>query len=168
MDKKTNIIIEIIDDVFDNDTIITYWNYLAGHYADGMYSMIYNMDNLDIVLKNEKPSDIIAAIDRSEDFYLKEKYFMYGKVMGLKSFDFVTANEICYETLAEYLVTNKPEVFDKHKDYMVNGFIDSYQFFNCEEAHRVLTTMIAFGYINMVKDDWDTLYNMVSSLMKEK
>lgn len=168
-ENKINIVRELIEDVLDSNSVIALWNSMAGH-SDGKYSMIYIMENLDLVFEKMKPKDIIAAVYNNDRFSLEEKYFMYSEDNGLVSFNGFPVVLIDSEVkaLAEYLIKEMPDALLKHKSYLIDGFIDSHRFFNWDEAKRVLETMMAFGYVNILQDDWDTLYDMVSSLMQEK
>lgn len=168
-ENKISRVIELIDDILDSNSVIALWNSMAGH-SDGKYNMIYIMENLDLVFEKMKPKDIIAAVYNNDRFSLEEKYFMYSESTGLVSFtgfpNVLLDSDM--KALAEYLIKEMPDVLLKHKDYLIDSFIDSHSFFNWDEAKRVLETMMAFGYVNILQDDWDTLYDMVSSLMKEK
>ena len=164
--NKINTIVEIIEDKFNDVNIISIWNCMAGH-SNGRYSMIYIMERIDEVLEMLKPSDIIAAVYKNNDFCFGDTYFMYGKTIGLKSFNVVTSDEINMDILAEYLMTEMPDILMKYNDSLIKGFIASYNFFNPDAAQHVISTLNAFGHINLIKDDWDKLVELVRNLLHE-
>jgi hypothetical protein len=139
---------------------------MAGH-SNGKYSMIYIMERMDEVLEMLKPSDIVAAVYKNNDFCFGDTYFMYGKTIGLKSFNIPTSDEINLHILAEYLLTDMPDVLMRYNDSLIKSFIDSYTFFEPSVAEHIISTLNAFGHINLIKDDWDKLVELVRELLLE-
>lgn len=160
---KIDVVKDIIDSLKEDD-IIKYWNGCDSAIATNQ--TIYDMEDLNDVLKGMTPWEIAKLLQDNPNFNIDNKYFIFNNCnMVIRSFNhpFSIYDE---DILAEHILKYHGNILDKYKDSFIEAFNDEY--FALSDAMRVIKLLVDFGHANIIKDDWGKLSELVSELIKDK
>lgn len=161
--NKNTLVQDILLEEIPMVDIIDLWNNMCND--EGLDTIIYPMSDFNIVLRNNTPSEIAMYVSQCEnEFSLKKIYFSFygGRLMCFNTLD--EFDYFSFVDLADYLIKSK---WDKLK-YYEKEFMEEIVSLCSDKngcAANVLEDIKAFGFVNVITDDWNDLIGLINKLI---
>ena len=168
--RKVEYIQSNLSILFNDDKLQELWNEMDNTKAGA--NQIYRIEELNTILKNDEPLEIVRMTNHDE-FSLKSANYFFFKLDNPNDIKIVSKLFIyqtpffSYEKLAEYLIVSKSKELSTCSNELVNIFINTI-FFGTEQqtkARKILKELIAFGMVNIIKDDWNKIRQLIMNLI---
>lgn len=161
-DYKNELIQDILMDNFSQNQLISLWNDMCNDKCNTHY--IYDMEEFDSIMSDYTPTEIVRLIMNNTDFDADKDYFSFSNG-DIETFELVEEySYFCIHELSDYLIKSK---WDKLKYYEKEFMEEIVRLCNDKNgcAANVLEDIKAFGFVNVITDDWNDLIGLINKLI---
>ena len=160
---KNEMISSIITFEMTEEKLIEIWNDMCIKKLDDR--LIHSMKDLNSIFIDWEPKNLIKLVTNSPHFDTDKDYFAFDKD-ELDSFDMISNYSGFIETeLITYIIDYRVDVLENYINTFINTFTDKFHnHTNIENSKDIIQTMIQKGFLDIIKDDWNKLAELLITM----
>lgn len=163
---KHEFIVDRLKIDFNDNELMHIWNEIDS--TRDCNKPIYQMNELNYILYNITPMDIIRMTNHKDfdlnhsfiyslDFNKREKLYSALVIENIPYFSF--------EDIATYLIHINSKKLQVYKNDLRDCFLSELFLSDKNDAQKVLDNLMAFCMADIIRDDWNNIYELIQKLI---
>lgn len=163
---KHEFIVDRLKMDFNDEELMHIWNEIDS--TRDCSKPIYQMKELNYVLRNDTPTDIIRKTNHRDfdlnhffiywlDFNKEERVYSALVIENIPYFSF--------EDIATYLINTNSKKLQVYENELRDYFLSELFLSDKDDAQKILDNLMAFCMVDIIGGDWNKIYGLIQKLI---